>query len=179
MVSGSDSISDLAGEELVKKKLKKWIALGALNAYHRKDYYVRDWNFFFNGSEEYTKCLVDSFPRPVFFIDAGHDVFTGKSLLQTPPGNIVRTAYRDWLWNVEKKTLQDQRSSWDLMAVWFAIEKPDQYFHIHHNGYLEVDPALGCRWVISDSVSNHYYVTQEPGYVAESAAYLNHMISKQ
>jgi hypothetical protein len=40
----------------------------------------------------------------------------------------VRTAYRDWLWNVEKKTLDDQRPSWDLVTVYFAVEGPGRIF---------------------------------------------------
>ena len=89
--------------ELTNKKIKKWIALGALKASNKERYYVKDWNFFFNGTAEYTKFVVENFPRPIYFIDAGSDIMTGKSLIKTLNGNIVRTAYRDWLWNVEKK----------------------------------------------------------------------------
>ncbi len=178
LVSKPDSISALSGFELAEKKIDKWIALGALNAKNSSGYYTKDWNFFFNGAAEYTKYLVDNFPKPTYFIDAGSNIMTGKSLINTPGGNIVRTAYRDWLWNVEKKTLSDQRPSWDLMAVYFAVEKPAKYFSIFENGYLEFDIEKGCKWIISDTITQHHYVQQNTGYETELSEYLNNLISK-
>ena len=178
LVSRPDSISELTGNELVSKKINKWVALGALNALNSEGYYAKDWNFFFNGTVEYTKYLVDNFPKPVYFIDAGSKIMTGKSLLNTPKGNIVRTAYRDWLWNVEKKTLNDQRPSWDLMAVYYAVEGPENHFEVYDNGYLEFDIEKGCRWLSGDSLTNHFYVQQRQGSDEKIADYLNKMISK-
>ncbi len=178
LVSAPDSISRFSGSELVSRKVKSWVALGALNANNDEGYYVRDWNFFFNGTAEYTSYLVDHFPKPVYFVDGGTNVFTGKSLIHSAPGNIVRTAYRDWLWNVEKKTLIDQRPSWDLVAVYFAVERPVPYFSILKNGYLEFDIRKGCRWIEKDTLTQHHYVLQKPGYEQEISDYLNQMISR-
>jgi hypothetical protein len=178
LVSEPDSISGLSGSELVTRKVKSWVALGALNASNEEGYYARDWNFFFNGTAEYTGYLVDHFPKPVYFVHGGSNVYTGKSLIHTPPGNIVRTAYRDWLWNVEKKTLFDQRPSWDLVAVYFAVEDPDPYFTILKDGYLEFDARKGCRWIEKDTLTQHHYVLQEPGYEQIISDYLNQMISR-
>lgn len=177
LVSEPDTISQLSGMELTNKKIKKWVALGALKASNQERYYVKDWNFFFNGTAKYTKFVVKHFPKPIYFIDAGSDIMTGKSLINTPNGNIVRTAYRDWLWNVEKKTLKDQRPSWDLMTVYFAVENPRKYFEIIENGYLEFDIEKGCRWNKTDSLTNQYFVIQNEGYQDEISNYLNKMIS--
>lgn len=179
LTSKPDSISDLSGFELAKKKIKKWIALGALNANNKEGYYVKDWNFFFNGTATYTKYLVDTFPKPIFFIDGGTNVLTGKSLINTPNGNIVRTAYRDWLWNVEKKTLNDQRPSWDLVTVYFAVEDPKKYFDILTNGYLDFNIDKGCKWISSKAKSNHNFVIQKNGTDDDFSNYLNKMISKK
>ncbi len=110
--------------------------------------YGKDWNFFFNGTAPYTKYLVEHFPAPVYYVDGGADVLTGKSLKATPPGNIVRTAYRDWLWNVEQKTLDDQRPSWDLVTVYFAVEGLGPYLESAGEGWLEfdVDHQVGLEW---------------------------------
>ena len=178
LVSEPDSISELSGFELANRKIDKWVALGALNANNSGDHYAKDWNFFFNGTAAYSKYLVDHFPRPSYFIDAGSDVMTGKSLNNTPAGNIVRTAYRDWLWNVEQKTLGDQRPSWDLMAVYYAVEEPAKYFSVFENGYLDFDPEKGCRWVTKDTLTQHHYVMQKPGFEAELSDYLNGLIAK-
>ena len=178
LVSGPDTLSRLSGMELTKKKIKKWIAMGALNASNKEGHYVKDWNFFFNGTAEYTKFVVENFPKPIYYIDAGSDIMTGNSLVNTPNGNIVRTAYRDWLWNVEKKTLRDQRPSWDLMTVYFAVENPRKYFNIIENGYLEFDIEKGCRWNKTDSQTNQHFVLQQEGFTDELSSYLNQLICK-
>lgn len=178
LVSEPDTISRLSGMELANKKIKKWVTLGALKASNQERNYMKDWNFFFNGTAKYTKFVVENFPKPIYFIDAGSDVMTGKSLINTPNGNIVRTAYRDWLWNVEKKILKDQRPSWDLMTVYFAVENPKKYFEFIENGYLEFDIEKGCRWNKTDSLTNQYFVLQKQGYQEEISTYLNKMICK-
>ncbi len=178
LTSAPDTISDLSGYHLAKKKIKKWVALGALNASNKEGHYTKDWNFFFNGTDAYTKYLVDSFPNPIFFVDGGTNVMTGKSLANTPNGNIVRTAYRDWLWNVEKNTLYDQRPSWDLATVYFAVEKSTEYFEVKHTGYLDFDVEKGCKWMNTDTITNHNFVLQKKGIAEEFSDYLNMMISK-
>lgn len=178
LVSEPDELSELNGAQLAESKIDSWVALGALNANNEKGHYTKDWNFFFNKTAPFTKYLVDHFPRPSYFINGGRNVMTGKSLINTPAGNIVRTAYRDWLWNVEKKTLLDQRPSWDLVAVLFAIERSDKYFNVHDNGYLDFDVEKGCRWVETDSTTLHTYVQQKKGVDEELAGYLNNLIAK-
>lgn len=178
LISKPDSISQLSGMELTNRKIKKWVALGALNASNKDGHYVKDWNFYFNGTARYTKFVIENFPKTMVFIDAGSDIMTGKSLINTPNGNIVRTAYRDWLWNVEKKTLKDQRSSWDLMTVYFAVENPKKYFEMFENGYLDFDIEKGCRWNKTDSITNQTFVIQKEGYKDEISNYLNKMICK-
>ena len=178
LVSKADSASNLTGAELVQIKIKKWVALGALNANNSEAYYTRDWNFFFNGTAPYTEYLINHFQQPIYFVNGGKNVLTGRSLINTPSGNIIRVAYRDWLWNVEKKTLNDQRPSWDLVAVYFAVEKPESHFEILDQGYLDFDMEKGCRWIVSDSTTQHHYVNQRPGFEAELSDYLNVMISR-
>jgi hypothetical protein len=178
LLSSPDTIANLSGRELISAKVKKWIALGALNAANPEGHYVRDWNFFFNHTASFTEYLVHHFPRPVYFIVGGRNVMTGKSLADTPAGNIVRTAYRDWLWNVEKKTLYDQRPSWDLVTVYYAVEEPEQHFEIQPRGYLEFDAEQGCRWIAKDTVSNQHFILQKPDSNAELSDYLNRLISR-
>jgi inosine-uridine nucleoside N-ribohydrolase len=178
LVSGPDDISPLTGEELISRKVKRWVALGALGASNEKGHYVGDWNFFRNGTAPFTKYLVENFPKPVYIIDGGEKVMTGKSLKHTPAGNIVRTAYRDWLWNYEKKTLDGQRPSWDLVAVYFAIEGMGEYFKMAESGYLKFDIERGSRWIKKDTVSNHNFVLQRMGTNESFADYLNEMISR-
>lgn len=175
--SPPDSISKLSGYELASQKIKKWIALGALNADNTKNEYTKDWNFFFNKTANYTKYLVDSFPKPTVFIGCGTNVLSGKSLKNTPPGNIVRTAYRDWLWNVFEQTLDNQRPSWDIIAVYYAVEGVSSYLKTRSNGWLQFDAQKGCRWISNDNKRKHSYIILKDGMQDTFAAYLDKMIS--
>jgi hypothetical protein len=173
LLSGPDHISNLNGYELVEKKVKRWVALGALGANNKQQQYRKDWNFFFNGAAPFTKYLVDNFPGEIHFVDAGNEVMTGKSLINTPAGNIIRTAYRDWLWNVEMKSLQDQRPSWDLAAVYYAVEGEGEFLSNVGNGRLEFDVEKGCRWHRESGKSNQFFVVEREGIKNLFAHYLN------
>ncbi len=100
---------------------------------------------------------------------------TGKSLKYTPPGNIVRTIYRDWLWNVSKKTLDDQRSSWDLIAVYFAVEGLGDFLKDSGYGWMELDSEKGIRWHKDASMDNRSLI-QVMDNTDDFGAYLNDMI---
>lgn len=179
LVSKPDSISNLSGKALIEKKMKQWIALGALKANNLQGHYTKDWNFFFNGTAPYTEYLVENFPKPTYFVSGGGKVMTGKSLIDTPNGNIVRTAYRDWLWNVEQKTLAEQRPSWDLVAVCFAVESPKKYFEVETQGYLDFDVDKGCKWIETPTPTNHNFVILKNGVDTLFSDELNTLISKR
>jgi hypothetical protein len=175
LVSEPDDISPLTGYELVNKKITRWIAMGGVNAYNEDQKFVTDWNLFRNGSASYSSYLIENFPRPAYFSDGGTHVMTGESLKYTPPGNIVRTIYRDWLWNVSKKTLDDQRSSWDLIAVYFAVEGLGDFLKDAGNGRMEFDQEKGIRWQKDASMDNRSLI-QVKDNIDDFGAYLNDMI---
>jgi hypothetical protein len=178
LVSEPDEISPLSGYDLVLQKIDRWIALGALNAFNEGHYFVKDWNFFFNNTVVYTKYLVENFPRPSYFIDAGTHVMTGETLASTPKGNIVRTVYRDWLWEVFRKPLEYQRPSWDLAAVYYAVEGTGDYLEYGPAGWLELDMEMGCRWNQGSSDRPHFFVLQKKDTDDAFASYLNGMIGR-
>jgi len=176
LVSKPDSISPLTGKELVAKKVKSWVALGALKAYNPEGNLKRDWNFFFNGTAPFTEYLVKNFPRPTYFVYGGTNVMTGKSLKDTPEGNIVREAYTDWLAWYGGKTLDDQRPSWDLVTVYYAIEGLGDYFYEAPEGYLSFDAEKGCVWVEGENEYQHRFIQQKEGMDSLFADYLNDKI---
>ncbi len=178
LVSQPDEISPLNGAELVALKIDRWIALGGLKARNDGNHFVKDWNFYFNNTAPYTKYLVENFPCQAYFVDAGSKVLTGKSLINTPAGNIVRTAYRDWLWEVFKKPLEHQRPSWDLAAVYFAVEGLGDFLQNAGNGVLEFDVEKGCRWNQLQDKSSQNYIYQKDGTNENFADYLNELIGK-
>lgn len=179
LVSKPDDISPLSGQELVKKKIKRWVAMGGLGANNKDGEYRKEWNFHSNGSAPYTKYLVENCPVPIVYIAAGSDVYTGKSLKTTPPGNIVRTVYRDWLWNTQKKTLDDQRPSWDLIAVHYAVNGLGEYLVAEEDGWLDVDVDKGSRWIRGERKNPQTFVTLKPGMSKEMADYLNGLLAAE
>lgn len=177
LVSPPDAASPLSGFELVQRKVQRWVALGALGAGNPEGRLTKDWNFFFNGTAPYTRHLVERFPVPVFYVDGGDDVLTGRSLKHTPSGNIVRTAYRDWLWNYEQKTLDGQRPSWDLVAVYYAIEGCGDYLVEAGRGWLEFDEEKGCRWMNGGRDNAQTFIRQKSGVSERLAAELNALLA--
>ncbi len=175
LVSKPDSVSALSGLELVRTKVKKWVALGGLNAQRLDGAGSKDWNFFRNGTAPYTDYLLENFPCPGYMINAGSKVFTGQSLAQTPVASIVRTAYRDWLWKVEKKGLSDGRPSWDLAAVCFAVEGSGAFFEMPEKGVLHFDVKTGSKWEKKE-IGRHYYVNQKEGINLAFRDYLNQLL---
>ena len=178
LVSTPDDLSSWTGEELIKHKVSQWVALGALKADQRSG--AKDWNFFFNGTAPYTKYLVENFPRPIYYVSAGTDVMTGSSLVNLSQGVIVRDAYESWLSWYGNKSLQDQRPSWDLACVYYAVEGEGKYLKNLGRGNLDFDPENGCSWHPGqESEPEQYYIIQKPGISQNFADYLNQMISKK
>ncbi len=176
LVSEPDDVSPLTGYELVNKKIKRWISMGGMDAFNEEQEFAHDWNLFLNESASYSKYLIENFPGPVYFSDGGTNVMTGKSLKFTPPGNIVRTIYRDWLWNTSKRTLDDQRHSWDLIAVYFAVEGLGDFLKDSGNGWMEIDIEKGARWHKDESIVNRTLIQPMENTGESFAAYLNDMI---
>ena len=102
---------------------------------------------------------------------------TGKPLVKLPVDNIVRAAYSEWLKKVENKTLEDQRPSWDLVTVYYAVEGEGTWLETLDPGYLEFDQEKGCTWITSDSTAGHHFIRQIEGTDQEFADYLNARIS--
>lgn len=177
LVSPPDAISPLSGHDLVRQKVRRWVALGALGANHGKGAYTKDWNFFFNGTAPFTKHLVEHCSVPMICVDGGDEVLTGRALKTTPPGNIVRTAYRDWLWNYEKKTLDGQRPSWDLVAVYYAVEGLGAYLQDEGPGWLEFDLERGCRWIKGERKHPHTFIREKAEVSGPFADYLNALLA--
>jgi hypothetical protein len=178
LVSEPDDISPLNGHDLVTRKINYWVATGARGAINANHEFAKEWNLSRNQAAVYSKYLVENFPRPIYFSPAGTTVMTGKSLKNTPPENIVRTVYRDWLWNTSKKTLDDQRPSWDLIAVYFAVEGPGEFLHNLGRGWLEFDVDKGFRWHSGANDIEQYFLQQKEGTDESFADYLNVMIAE-
>lgn len=176
--SSPDEVSSLSGMELVEAKVYRWVALGGLRSDNAEGHRTQDWNFFRNDSARYTDYLMEHFPKPVYIINAGSKTMTGASLKHTPKGNIVRTAYEDWLQWHDNRTLADQRPSWDLVAVHFAVKGMGRFLQAPVQGQLDFDLQAGSLW-IEGNKGNHYLVNEQVEKIDQFADYLNVMIARE
>lgn len=174
--SEPDAASPLTGRELVRRKVSRWVALGALGGNNPDGAYRRDWNFSFNGTAVYTDRLLESFPAPVVLVSAGHDVMTGRRLAELPAGHILRVSYTQWLDWYGGKTLADQRPSWDLAAVVYAVEGPGEFLVDAGPGEMLFEPGQGSSWRPGGADSPHRLVEQRPGTDGAFAEYLNELM---
>lgn len=175
--SQPDEVSPLTGRELIERKVRRWVALGALGAMNPERNYVTDWNFWMNGTAAYTGYLLSHFPRPIAFVDGGDRVLTGKGLLAASPDNIVRRAYEQWLMNYEGKRIEEQRPSWDLVTIVYAVEGQGRFFRSYHGGTLEYNSERGVRWNPGES-SAQVFVKQREGVDEVFAEYLNSLLAQ-
>lgn len=111
------------------------------------------------------------------YADAGNQVMTGKSLGQTPAGNIVKEAYENWLWRYEQKTLADQRPSWDLATVCYAVCETGEFLNDLGPGVLDFDSEKGCKWQGTPGSPLTNFVVHPPGTDAAFADYLNALLA--
>jgi len=116
--SPADSISDLDGDALVAKKVKKLVCMGGQYPSGR------EWNFYQDAAA--ALHVVKHWPIPIVFIgfETGVTVLTGSGLEDTPLHNPVRRGYE--LYN----GLRD-RPSWDQLAVFYAAKRGHENFARH------------------------------------------------
>lgn len=135
-------LRDSEGAALIRAKVQRWVAMG-----------LGGWNFKAMGMSAYSQELLEKWPKPFYISPQGATIKTGhRRLPQTPESNPVREAYRLW---GERKALTEGRSSWDQVAVLFAVRP--ELFTVERFGRVErradetvvwnpdVDNPLHCR----------------------------------
>ncbi|HLY72498.1 MAG TPA: GDSL-type esterase/lipase family protein [Planctomycetota bacterium] len=126
--SQADSVSDLNGVDLVRKKVRLMVVMA--NTVPEDAFVLSRWP---------TRILWTTY--------VGTLIGAGQSLVDTPEDNPVREAYR--LFGDEKhNALLDGRNTWDLDAAWIAVRGNEPLFDITP-GYWRVNkpPAGYGTWV--------------------------------
>ncbi|EON79230.1 hypothetical protein ADIS_0235 [Lunatimonas lonarensis] len=77
---------------------------------------------------------------------------------------------------MSKHTLADQRPSWDLIAVYFAVEGLGEFLKDSGTGQMEVDLERGVRWLADDQVKDRTLIQQREGTDEPFADYLNGLL---
>ncbi len=148
--SRPDQYSALAGRELVEAKVKELVSMGGRWPNSPKD--EGEYNFTMDGAAAH-KVICD-WPGKIMFTGLGKDVMTGGRLVaQGPKDNPVPAFYRNFF--DEYKV--SERSSWDLVAVLYAVRGLSGYFTAVSGGKC-VGREDGSNQWLPGVPSNHAYL---------------------
>lgn len=133
--------------ELIARKVKTLVIMGGL---------VDDsWNLVRHDLTSISQEILEKWPTPIVISQPGADIHTGQDLKNTPPENPVRAAYYHYFGQ-----RFDGRSSWDQMAVLYAI-RGQKYFSLHDTG--------------AGKLSNGYIIRMQP----EWRSYISELLAKE
>ena len=121
LLSQGDSYSSLNGINLVKKKVKLCVIMGGQ---FPKSKPQGEYNI--SLAPEAAAYVSQNFPGHIMWCgyEIGETVMTGGRIGELSGNNPVRVAYEQYSNNQEGFT----RSSWDLIAVMYAVEGRNRYF---------------------------------------------------
>lgn len=147
--TGPDEHSDLAGTELVKRKVKTWVCMGG------KIPEGQEANLIHDGPA--AAYAIARWPTPIVFsgFEIGNKIMTGAKLRQVPTSSPVRRAYE--LYNG-----LNHRQSWDQTAVLYAVRGLDgglaDYWDLATEGHLHVNDDGSNVWRKSPDKDHRYLV---------------------
>ena len=155
--SKPDKFSPLTGPQLVKQKIKNWVAMAGG--------FPEGNEFNVNQDTTASYYLFRNWPTPILFsgFEIGQQIYTGRKVAKEgSKNNPVAWAYRYNLSTYENR-YSEKRNSWDLTAVLCAIRDPERYFYvngpgkfiIHEDGRNEWNPEINA---------GHYFLSHKYPY---------------
>ena len=155
--SGPDQYSPLEGFELVKKKVKKWVAMAGG--------FPRGNEFNVNKSQEASYYVFQNWPTPILFsgFEIGEKILTGRKVAEEGSlDNPVAWAYKYNLETYAKEKLE-KRKSWDQTAVICAIRNPEDYFYVNGPGKFIIHEDGRNEWE-PDVNAHHFFLVHKFPY---------------
>lgn len=155
--SGPDEFSPLSGMELVKKKVKRWVAMAGR--------FPEGGEFNVNRHPEASYYVFQHWPTPILFsgFEIGASVFTGRRLAdEGSDNNPLAWAYRYNLDTYEGKKAA-KRQSWDQTAVLCAVRNPEKYFYVVGPGKFVIFENGQNAWD-PDTNASHYFLVHKYPY---------------
>jgi hypothetical protein len=145
--SQPDTASPLAGMDLVKQKVKKWVCMGG--GYPQCGY---ECNFEGRSGGADAQYVVANWPTPVLFsgVEIGGAISTGRGLRGTPDTNPVKRACDN-----------NGHPSWDPTAAYCAVEDPTRFWTVSPEGSVEVIGA-GDQWHPTPNRHQTYLIKKVP-----------------
>lgn len=152
--SPPDNYSPLSGKELVAAKVRELVAMGGIWPNTEKE---ADYNFRMDGAAAHK--VVSDWPGKIMFTGLGKDVMTGARLMaQESNDHPVRAFYSEFL----KAYKVSARSSWDLIAVLYAVRGLSDYFSAATNGQCVSKEDGSNTWVPGPTANHGYLVYKMP-----------------
>ena len=148
--SKPDQYSALSGKELVEAKVKELVSMGGRWPNSPKD--EGEYNFTMDGAAAHK--VTSDWPGRIMFTGLGKDVMTGGRLIaRGPKDNPVPAFYRNFF----EANKVSERSSWDLIAVLYAVRGLSDYFTSVSAG-KSISQTNGSNQWIPGVLSNHAYL---------------------
>lgn len=156
--SKSDSISDLDGKELIKKKVKEFVIMGGEYPKGKKE-----WNFDGN-MPGVTKFVINNIDLPIVFLgyELGFDIKTGEVFNQLDKTTPLYLGFRHfsehapWIKENFKGEILDN-ATYDQTAVLYAVRDGIGIYWDKVNGECIPDSSGGNSW-INNNHGNHSYL---------------------
>lgn len=154
--SNADKYSNLNGMELVKKKVKNWVAMAGG--------FPQGKEFNIHKDAESGVYAFGHFPKPILFsgFEIGDKIKTGgliagKKLESSP----VSVGYQINLASYAKEAVK-ARSSWDQTAVLIAAENPEKYFYLSGPGTMKTEKDGSNYWEPSAEGKHKFIIHKYP-----------------
>ncbi|MBZ0304041.1 MAG: nucleoside hydrolase, partial [Anaerolineae bacterium] len=152
----ADANSDLNGFDLVRDKVARLVVMGG--HYPDSASHPDGVEYNFELDAEAAQAVVRDWPTPMIFsgFEIGVDIETGAVLqTETPADNPVRRAY-------QRFNGGQDRSSWDLTAVYFAVRGTGDIWKLCNQGTNRVDADGRNHWDTSEASAQAYLSNQVP-----------------
>jgi inosine-uridine nucleoside N-ribohydrolase len=164
--SGPDAHSPLAGPELVRRKVIRWVCMGGRYPRHLDPRVFG--NFKTDPAATVEACR--DWPVEVVFSGLGDNILTGSRLKQTRPENPVRRAYELYLGK------QPARPSWDPIAVLYAVRPDAPFWRRRTEGYNHIFPNGTNEWRSEPDSPTHVLLELAPGADADVGRTIDELI---
>lgn len=162
-----DTISDLSGMELVRKKVKHLVCMGDRYPYQQD---LGKWGNFRPdpGAVQY---VAKHWPSTIIFTGGGdfaNLIKTGRAPFNyKPKSNPVSRAYEIFL-----KGWRNWHHSADLIAVYVAVRGGEDFFELHTQGYNHIFDDGTLMWRLQPDDPRHQYIDNlkegiDPDHVAK------------
>lgn len=152
LLTGPDKESNLSGTDLVKRKVKLWVCMGGRYPKHLDPGEFGN----FKPDARSAVFVVRDWPGMVVFSGLGEEIQTGRCLPQTPAQNPVRQVYKLFLRG------KPTRSSWDQVAVLYAVRPKEPFWMIHRGGHNHIFPNGTNEWRDAPD-RDHLQLRLQPG----------------